>query len=165
MITNKIKLEVDFLEKKVLLKKEKKSLLQLWNSEYPIDLSYSNSSEFESYLEGLKDQFHLLIILDGQIKGWYFDFLREGDRWFGLILHFDLQGKGVGTQILSHAKTLRSGLYGWIIPNDKYLAGNGRPYKSPKEFYVKNGFQILHTSEFSIEGIRVVKIKWKNPKS
>ena len=126
-----------------------------------IDLNYSNFSEFENYLQGLKDQFHLLVILDGQIKGWYFDFLREDERWFGLILHSDLQGKGVGTQILSRAKTQRSELHGWIIPIGKYLKSNGQPYKSPQEFYSKNGFDVLLSLKLQSEKISAIKIKWK----
>ena len=161
MITNKINWKVDFLEKKVLLKKERESLLQLWNSEYPIGLNYSYFSEFENYLEGLEDQFHLLVILNGEIKGWYFDFLREDERSFGLILHSDLQGKGIGTYILSRAKTQRSELHGWIIPHESYLKADGKPYKSPQEFYSKNGFDVLHSLKLQSEKISAIKIMWK----
>lgn len=152
---------MESIEKNNLNHKEKRAVLQLWNTEYPVNLNYSSPSEFENYLKGLDDQLHLLVILDDQIKGWYFDFLREGERWFGLILHLDLQGKGVGTYILNHVKTRRRELHGWIIPHETYLKADGKPYKSPQEFYFRNEFDVLPDKKLKTKEISAIKIEWK----
>lgn len=152
---------MNLLEKNSLNKIERKEVFHLWNSQYPINLNYSTLSHFENYLEILQSEFHLLVMVDNQIKGWYFDFLREDERWFGLLLASDLQGRGIGTDILSRAKTQRRKLCGWIIPVDNYLRADGQPYKSPQDFYLKNGFDILSNIRLETENISAVKIEWK----
>lgn len=152
---------MDFLEKKYLNHDDKKRIMQLWNKEYPANLNYSSLSEFEEYLEVLEDPFHLVAKLNDQIEGWYFDFLREDERWFGLILSSDFHGKGLGTKILNKVRKKRIQLSGWIIRHDNYLKINGLKYKSPEVFYLKNGFNILDAVQLKTDQIHAVKIEWK----
>ena len=145
-----------------LSKKEKEEILNLWNDEYPEKLNYQTLSEFENYLENLTEQSHILMKNENQsIKGWYFDFIRENEKWFAIILDSKFHGKGLGTKILNLAKENESELNGWVIDNHNDRKKNGELYKSPLSFYLKNGFEKLDKERLELEKISAVKIKWK----
>ena len=126
---------MEFIEKIELSKNDKKEILNLWNSEYPEKLNYQTLSEFEKYLEDLTEQSHILMISQNQsIKGWYFDFIRDQEKWFALILDSKFQGKGFGSKILKLAKEKESELNGWVIDHNRDKKKNGEAYISPFKF-------------------------------
>ncbi|MCB0473527.1 MAG: hypothetical protein KDC56_10755, partial [Flavobacteriaceae bacterium] len=52
-------------------------------------------------------------------------------------------------------------LNGWVIDHDNDYKINGELYKSPLNFYLKNGFQKSSDRRLELEKISAVKIKWK----
>ncbi|MCL6265746.1 GNAT family N-acetyltransferase [Flagellimonas sp. 2012CJ39-3] len=96
-----------------------------------------------------------------KIQAWYFDFTRENEKWFAIILSSKVQGKGLGTKILNMAKQKESILNGWVIDHNKDHKRNGQPYKSPLGFYLKHGFKKIPETRLELDHISAVKIKWK----
>jgi len=153
---------VEFITQTELSKTEKKEILNLWNDEYPEKLNYQTFSEFEKYLGNLTEQSHILMKSKNQsIKGWYFDFVRENEKWFAIILDSKFHGKGFGTKLLNLGKEKESELNGWVIDKQYDKRKNGELYKSPLNFYLKNGFEKLDNERLELEKISAVKIKWK----
>ena len=134
----------------------------MWNNEYPEKLNYRNLTDFEDYLKHLTQQSHIIMVDENQnIKGWYFDFIRENEKWFALILDAKLQGKGLGRKMLNLAKEKESELSGWVIDRSNDKKQNGEFYESPLSFYLKNGFELLVKNRLENEKISAVKIKWE----
>lgn len=141
---------------------QKKVIYELWNAEYPKNLTHQNLSDFENYLNALTNQYHMLLIdKNGAIKGWYFDFDRNNEKSFAMILATEIHGKGFGTLLLNEAKKRESELNGWVIDKTDYLKQNGVGYKSPVPFYLKNGFHKLPEIRLELEHLSAVKITWK----
>jgi len=152
-----------FLEINTLSQIEKEQIIGLWNREYPRNLRYEKPEQFEAYLNGLKDQNHILIVDDNEnIIGWYFDFIREEERWFAAIIASEFQGKGFGTKLLNLARKRRNLLNGWVILSADYVKYNGAPYLSPLEFYKKIGFEIYNDVKLETDKISAIKIKWSS---
>ncbi len=153
---------MEFIKLKDLSKKDKKEILDLWNNEYPEKLNYQSLSEFENYLENLTEQSHILMKDKDQcIKGWYFNFIRENEKWFAIILDSKFHSKGFGTKILNLAKEKESELNGWVIDKGNDKKKNGEPYKSPLNFYLKNGFVKFAKERLELEKLSAVKIRWE----
>jgi len=153
--------KVTFIYLSELSKPDRQEVLYLWNNEYPEKLNFRTLKKFENYLENLDDQFHILIINENQkIKGWYFNFIREGEKWFAIILESNYHGNGLGTKILNLAKEKESQLYGWVIDRNSYRKKNGETYNSPLKFYLKNGFEKCDNTRLEVEKLSAVKIKW-----
>lgn len=139
-----------------------KVIFELWNAEYPKNLTHQNLSNFENYLNALANQHHLILTDENSaIKGWYFDFERNHEKWFAMILAAEIHGKGFGTLLLNGAKKKESVLNGWVIDKTDYLKQNGNLYKSPVPFYLKNGFKLLPEIRLELEHLSAVKITWK----
>ena len=136
--------------------------MELWNDEFPEKLNYQTLADFESYLSNLEDQFHILMLDNNQnIKGWYFDFIRDAERWFAIILNTEMSGKGYGTQLLNLAKEKEPVLNGWVIDHENDKKRNGETYTSPLNFYLKNGFELLPNNRLELEKLSAVKIRWE----
>lgn len=149
-----------------LSKTDKLEILKLWNNEYPEKLSYNSKNEFNEYLDNLTEQSHILIIdSNKKIKGWYFDFKRNNEKWFAIILDEKIQGKGIGTKILELVKQKETELNGWVIDHPMEKKKNGDFYRSPLNFYLKNGFEKLTSNRLELDKISAVKIKWTNKAS
>ncbi|MFN4764171.1 GNAT family N-acetyltransferase [Gillisia sp. Q332] len=112
-------------------------------------------------MKKLKDQ-NYSILIDGndKIKGWHFDFVRGNERWFLTILSSGTQGRKLGKQIIIKAEEANEELNGWVIDSDNYIKADGEFYKTPTEFYRKQGFQILENIKLDSEQISAIKIKW-----
>ncbi|PKA82039.1 hypothetical protein ATE92_0164 [Ulvibacter sp. MAR_2010_11] len=152
---------MEFINTKALTKSQKEEIHNLWNNEYPEKLNHANLSAFEKYLESLSNQSHILLIDDNKmIKGWYFHFLRENEKWFAIILDSEIQGKGFGSKILNLAKETETELNGWVIDKSSDKKRNGELYKSPLHFYLKNEFELLPEIRLELEILSAVKIKW-----
>lgn len=145
-----------------LSKTVRTEIVQLWNREYPIELNYNSQTEFDTYLEGLTEQTHVLVLDESnKIIGWYFDFIRENRRWFAIILDSRTHRQGIGTEILNLAKRNNAELNGWVIDIDNYKKSNGEVYESPLKFYVKNEFVVLAENRLKHDEISAVNIRWE----
>ena len=152
-----------FIKTTILSKSSKTQILELWNKEFPEQLNYQTLADFENYLSQLKDQSHILLVDDQQnIKGWYFDFARDYERWFAIILDVDMSGKGYGTQLLNLGKEKEAVLNGWVIDHANDKKRNGETYISPLNFYLKNGFEVLANHRLELKNLSAVKIRWEN---
>lgn len=141
---------------------QKEQVLQLWNNEYPEKLAYKNMAGFESYLENLNEVKHFLLANnDEKIQGWAITFKRENETWFAIILSENLHGKGWGTKVLNELKQNKKALNGWVIDHSNDKKRNGSFYKSPLDFYLKNGFEVLSDTRLELKIMSAVKIKWK----
>ena len=146
---------------KQLSSEQKQEILDLWNEEYPANLQYNDISELDEYLKKFEDQNHMLLIDENdRVKGWYADFLRDDERWFLAILHSEIQGRRFGTQLIEMAKKANEELNGWVIKEEIYLKRNGEMYRSPIEFYRKNGFEIFDQIQLKTEKVNAIKIRW-----
>jgi len=153
---------VKFIKTTALSKTSKAQILELWNNEFPKKLNYQTLADFENYLSNLDNQSHVLLVNNRQnIKGWYFDFIRDDERWFAIILNAKMSGKGFGTQLLNLAKEKEPVLNGWVIDHSNDKKRNGETYISPLNFYLKNGFELITGSRSELEKLSVVKIRWK----
>lgn len=144
---------------------QKRSLHQLWNKVYPSRLSHAGLQDFEHYLQGLDQlQHYLLIDEEDELMGWGFKFSRDHTRWFGLLLHEQMQGQGYGSFLLDRLKAGEDELNGWVIYHNKELKNSGQAYRSPLGFYLKHDFIVFSDIKLDNEHIDAVKIQWKNHK-
>lgn len=72
-----------------------------------------------------------------------------------------MQGDGYGTRLLNLAKEKEPVLNGWVIDRNEGVKYNGKPYRSPLEFYLKNGFQTIPGIRLELATLSAVKIQWK----
>lgn len=80
-------------------------MFDFWNSEYPERLVYTELSEFEKYLDGLSELKHFLLVDDvNEMQGWAFNFEREEENWFGIIINSKVHKRGLGTFLLNELK-------------------------------------------------------------
>jgi GNAT superfamily N-acetyltransferase len=150
-----------FIETKNLNSEEKEAVFKLWNQEYPKSLSYSKMAEFDSYLNGLSELYHVLVKDESDnIVGWYSDFKRDNEIWFAMILDDSIQGKGIGTNLLNTAKKRNKYLSGWVIDRPENIKCDDSFYLSPLGFYLKNDFIIEKERRLELSQISAVKIKW-----
>ncbi|PHN07648.1 GNAT family N-acetyltransferase [Flavilitoribacter nigricans] len=141
---------------------QKADILQLWNAEYPVQLAYSGQQELENYLQKLADLHHFLLVDEEErVRGWLATFERDQDRWFVMIVGYQHQGKGFGTQLLQQAKEREDVLNGWVTDHERDVKKDGTPYPSPILFYQKNGFTVLPHIRLENEKLSTVKICWK----
>ncbi len=145
-----------------LSKPERLELFDLWNKEYPERLNYKSIEEFDRYLNNLVEQSHILLLdSNKKIKGWYFDFKRDNEKWFGIVLDSKIHSKGYGTKMMTIAKQKESELNGWVIDHNRDKKYNGEQYESPLSFYLKIGFEKLTTERLESDKISAVKVRWR----
>ncbi len=154
---------MEFIKTLKLSDSQKREIFELWNSEYPKKLNFSILTDFQEFLENLKNPSYILMLDQNQnIKGWYVDFIRENEKWFVLILDSNFQGKGFGSKLLTMAKEKKIGLNGWVIDHDNELKSNGEIYRSPLRFYLKNGFKPHQDTRLELKKISALKISWND---
>ena len=79
----------------------------LWNNEYPSDINHNSKEDLLQYLSGLAKPNHTLIEDgEGKIIGWFFDFMLNEGRWFGMIVSSTHQGKGYGKELIKELKII-----------------------------------------------------------
>lgn len=143
---------------------EKEAVIEIWNNEYPLSLSYTAISGFDHYLDKLEDKTHFLLLDDEEnIRGWSVCFNRDGGRWFALIIHHSIQGKGYGALLLDKLKEEEPILNGWVMDSDNEPKQNGEMYRSPLHFYLKNNFILYPEERLKTETMSAVKIQWVKP--
>lgn len=152
---------LEFKKTNQLSEDQKLQIYKLWNNEFTAKISYKDISEFEAYLDKLVDQHHVLVLDEYEkVLGWFFDFIRDEERWFAIIIDSSLHGKGVGSKILDLAKSSNKELNAWVNDNNTDLKRNGEIYVSPLQFYIKNGFEVLTDIRIETDILSAVKIKW-----
>ena len=141
---------------------QKRDVMLLWNQEYPAQLSYTSMEGFDNYLDGLSDKLHYLgIDNEGRIIGWALSFIRDGERWFAIIIQRDAQAKGNGTALLRALKARGERLAGWVTDHERYMKADGTAYSSPLKFYLRNGFTLRPDVRLEIEKLSAVRIEWQ----
>ena len=149
------------LETDSLNSEQKIIVCRLWNNEYPKALCYNSVDNFDAYLNILTNQrHHILLDNDGQIKAWGFEFTRDLEKWFAIIVNIDVHLKGFGTILLDSIKQNNTQLNGWVIDHENDIKQNGDIYKSPLQFYIKNKFKMLADTRLDTDIIKAVKITW-----
>lgn len=153
---------MNFIESNSLTEEQKKEIITLWNNEYPKKLVYKNIAEFEQYLSNLDNKNHILLLDENDLlKGWFMYFERNNDTWFAVIMDSSLQGQGLGTKFLNHAKSKNEVLNGWVIDHNKEMKQNGEAYISPVKFYSKNNFKILADNILEYKEIKGIVVRWE----
>ncbi len=146
-----------------LVESEVRQLRNLWNTEYPLALNYPRLEDFVLYLTRLENARHYFIKNeDDTIAAWAFDFKRDAEQWFGIIVDGGMQRKGLGTMLLNTLKENNSALNGWMIDRDTDIKSNGLTYKSPSAFYKKNGFKLNPLEHMGFDKISAIKISWRS---
>lgn len=135
-------------------------LMELWNNEYPASLAHKTLEDFVAYLATLSYCKHYLLIEDNTIFAWGFEFDRNEERWFALIIDKAHQGKRIGSQLLNFMKESNKQLNGWVIDHGNATMSDGSFYCSPLTFYLKNDFQLISHQRIDNEVISAVKIQW-----
>lgn len=135
-------------------------LLELWNNEYPASIKYSTIEKFKEFLNNLLDLEHYLMLDSNKIIAWNFVFIRNDEKFFGIIIDSNFQKLGIGTKLMNHIKHLYPILNGWVVDNNNYLKLDNSPYISPLDFYIKNGFKVNQNIRLELESFSAVRIIW-----
>lgn len=140
---------------------QKRMLLHLWNSEYPVQIAHAGIAQLEGYLAGLEDATHFFLTDEaGKTVVWAATFSRDGERWFAIITGRDRQGKGYGAKMLQWLKEKEPILNGWVTDHERYCKQDGTAYPSPVGFYIKQGFTVTGI-RLETEQLSAVKIVWQ----
>ena len=150
-----------FQTTELLTQDEKLQIMELWNCEYPINLMHNDIASFEKYLDSLESPNHFLIKIQERIVGWGTIFKRDQEKWFAIILSSFLHGQYIGKSLMEQIKRDENLLYGWVIDHEKDIKINGMTYRSPLNFYVKQGFTVLFDERLELSTISAVKIVWE----
>ncbi len=154
-----------FIEKSSLEDSEIKRIRELWNSEYPSIISHSSFRDTSDYLNKLINPAHIFCLNEeNEIMAWFCDFDRDDEHWFVMIIDSRFQNKGIGSEFLDRCKKKNELLNGWIVVEDAYELWDGRPYKSPLGFYLKNDFEAHYDVSSDSHKLKTIKVTWKrNP--
>jgi len=153
--------EVNIAKTENLSEAQKQSIVRLWNAEYPVQIRHSGIDSFDEYLSTKGNLEHYLLTdTDENLKGWLATFMRDGEKWFALLVDSSEQKKGYGTRLLNKVKEFETEINGWVMDHENVLKANGERYLSPIGFYLKNGFEILREVRLENETMSAVKIKW-----
>ena len=151
---------MNILTTKSLSAKQKEYVLELWNDEYPKSLQLNNMAALDSYLATLSTPSHYFAEVQEVLVGWFVDFQRGNKQWFAMIIARQFHGQGLGSRMLSDAKSRHKKLYGWVIDKEKELRSDGSLYPSPLQFYLNNDFTVNPEVRLETPEISAVQIEW-----
>jgi GNAT superfamily N-acetyltransferase len=153
--------KMQFIQKSSLTKLQKQAIRGLWNSEYPAVISQKTDANFDAYLKPLGDQHHVLVWSEsGELQAWFFDFVRNNERNFAMIVSRKAQGKGLGKKLLLDAQDRLPELKGWVVKTQGLYKADGTEYVNPKDFYSKCGFVVIQDEIWKTKAFETVKIAW-----
>jgi GNAT superfamily N-acetyltransferase len=155
-------MEITSLDNKSLHIHQLLQLMVLWNKEYPETIAHKTFEDFELYLSTLSYCKHYLLEENKLILAWGFEFDRNDERWFALIIDKAQQGKRIGSHLLNYMKQFNKQLNGWVIDHSNAKMSDGNYYRSPLAFYIKNDFQLVSHQRIDNDVISAVKIQWNN---
>ncbi|MCO5945570.1 GNAT family N-acetyltransferase [Mucilaginibacter flavidus] len=145
-----------------LTPEQKQAALEIWNAEYPVNLQMPGVAELDTFLNPLFDvKYYLMIDESGVIAGWAATFSAEPVRSFFIMLNSAYHGKGYGTILLNELKKEGPRLFAWAIDHSNDVKPDGRPYPSPINFYLKNGFTVNNELRLENEQLSAVNILWE----
>ena len=139
---------------------KKEFIFQLWNKEYPVQLGFKTIADLDNYLDTLNDLNFFFLQNKNSVEGWAMTFGRDGEKWFAITIDSKAQGKGKGSFLLNNLKQHSDILNGWVIDHENDITPGGEKYKSPLQFYIKNGFIIHAGIRLEIPVLSAVKISW-----
>jgi len=149
------------LTKTSLTPVQKNQISGIWNNEYPKSLNFSDSKGFDDYLATLSEPIHYLLENESnEILAWACKFVRDNGKWFAIILDEKIHRQGKGTELLNLLKEDETVLNAWVIDKEEAIMLNGKIYKSPLNFYLKNGFVLCPEIRLENEKMSAVKIIW-----
>lgn len=140
-----------------LTENQTNQIRKLWDEEYPINLN----GRFDILMNEATNIFHYLIQNESEeIMGWVVIFEKSNEKRFSIIVPRPFQGFGFGKQLIDKLKEDNESFYGWVIDHNRDLMQNGTHYKTPLEFYMKLGFEVLTDVRVETEILSAVKIRW-----
>jgi len=120
-------------------------------------------AEFDGFLNTLIDPKYYLFTDDaGNIAGWAATFSAGPVRSFFIMLNSTYHGKGYGTVLLNELKKEGPQLFAWAIDHTNDVKPDGKPYPSPINFYLKNGFTVNNDLRLENELLSAVNILWNS---
>ncbi len=150
---------MNLLKQTNLTNKQFEKINQLWNQEYPINLT----NRFPLLLYDCKVFSHYLFENENnEVIAWAVDFEKDNETRFSIIVDSNYKGKGLGKLLINQIKDENVNFYGWVIDHNEDLKENGEVYQSPIAFYLKQGFTIVPDCRLDTEMIKAVKIAWTN---
>ena len=144
-----------------LAPEQKQAALKIWNTEYPVNLQMHGTAEFDDFLDTLVDPKYYLMDEGDFIAGWAATFSAGPVRSFFIMLNSTYHGKGYGTLLLNELKKEGPQLFAWAIDHNNDVKPDGRPYPSPINFYLKNGFTVNNELRLENEQLSAVNILWE----
>lgn len=153
---------MNFVLTTYLSTEQKQIALNIWNTEYPVRLQMPDMTEFDAFLNPLIDPKYYLMVDNGEnIAGWAATFTAGPVRSFFIMLNGAYHGKGYGTILLNELKKEGPQLFAWAIDHNNDVKPDGRPYPSPINFYLKNGFTVNNDLRLENELLSAVNILWE----
>lgn len=157
----KMKGKMEIMCQSVLSDQQKKAALRIWNTEYPVRLQMPAMADFDAFLNSLIEPNYYLFLDDEIIAGWAATFTAGTVRSFFIMLSGDYHGQGYGTILLNELKKEGPQLFAWAIDHNNDVKPDGRPYPSPINFYLKNGFTVNNDLRLENELLSAVNILWE----
>jgi len=152
---------VKIISQTYLTDQQKEATLKIWNTEYPVRLQMSAMADFDAFLNALIAPKYYLLLDDENIAGWAATFTAGPVRSFFIMLNGAYHGKGYGTTLLNELKKEGPQLFAWAIDHNNDVKPDGKPYPSPINFYLKNGFTVNNDLRLENEALSAVNILWE----
>ncbi|MBK7965705.1 MAG: GNAT family N-acetyltransferase [Bacteroidetes bacterium] len=145
----------------VLNNKQQEAFLQCWNAVYPLNLKFDDLGMMQSYFDGLQ-QLQFFLLVDGSIPAiaFSFRFIRDEELWLAMLMPPSMQGKGYGSILLEELTENVEAISAWVIDHDLDVKADGTPYKSPLQFYLKHGFEVVKGVRLERDTISAAKLVW-----
>jgi GNAT superfamily N-acetyltransferase len=146
----------------VLNVKQQAEFLNCWNEVYPLNLKFDDLGKMQSYFDGLQQlQFFLLVDESISATAFSFRFMRDEELWLAMFMPPSMQGKGYGSILLEELTENVDTISAWVVDHDLDVKADGSPYRSPLQFYLKNGFKVQEGVRLEIGAISAAKLIWK----
>jgi len=120
-------------------------------------------ADFQAFLDQMIDPKYYLVMDNSDIAGWAATFTAGPVRSFFIMFNSAYHGKGYGTLLLNELKKEGPRLFAWAIDHNDDVKPDGRPYPSPINFYLKNGFTVNEDLRLENEQLSAVNILWERP--
>ncbi len=141
---------------KCLTNNQLQQINDLWDAEYQQTLN----GRFPKLLDGVDDYCHYVIEQEGRVAAWAVHFWKDNERRFSIIVDATHQGSGMGKALMDRLKCDLTEFYGWVVDNNSHLKADGTYYRSPLQFYIKQGFEVLNDQRIDNELLNAVKVRW-----